>query len=321
MDIGQLLHNRDFLSALCGAGAFGVVVLVWVALVESDPLPARLKNIADRKSELRAAEMARQRNRKRGLGSAGFVKKVVQKLRLEQGKKLSELRIKLARAGYRSRDALFAYLFMRIAMPPVMGLLAFLLIFVMHLYHLTTAMGALAVMISALLGVWLPGIFIKNQSQKREDILRKSMPDALDLLVICAEAGLSLDAGLERVSNEIISSSPELAEEIGLTAVELNFLPDRTRALQNFADRVPLQGVIALTNTLIQTEKYGTPLAQSLRVLSSEMREERIMAAETKAAKLPATLTVPMILFILPPLFVILIGPAILKVMGLKSGH
>ena len=318
MTLEKLIHDPDFLSAICGAGAFGVVVLVWMALIEHDPLPARLKNIADRKSELRTQQL--EQKRPRNLIRLSVMKKVVRQFRMEQGKKFDELRIKLARAGYRSRDSLFVYLFMRLALPPGMALLSFLMIFVFHLYNLTTAMGILAVAVCAFLGILLPGIFIKNQSQKRENILRKSMPDALDLLVICAEAGLSLDAGLERVSREIGPSCPELAEEIGLTAVELNFLPDRTKALQNLADRVALPGVIALTNTLIQTEKYGTPLAQSLRVLSGEMREERIMAAETKAAKLPATLTVPMILFILPPLFVILIGPAVLKVMSLRNG-
>ena len=158
---------------------------------------------------------------------------------------------------------------------------------------------------------------LKNKTQKRVVILRRAMPDALDLLVICAEAGLSLDAALDRVSREMGPTCPELAEEVGLTAVELSFFPDRAQALQNFADRVPLQGVAGLVNTLIQTEKYGTPLAQALRVLSGEMREERMMSAEAKAAKLPATLTVPMILFILPPLFVVLLGPAILKVRDL----
>lgn len=319
MTAEKLLHDPNFLSVLCGIGAFGVVILIWMALVESDPLPARLKNIADRKTELRNKQPDAKRSR--SMARLSIMKKVVQQLKLEQGKKLDELRIKLARAGYRSRDTLFAYLFMRVMLPPGMAFLSFVMIFVFHMYKLTPAAGALVVMICAMLGLLLPNIFIKNQTQKREAILRKAMPDALDLLVICAEAGLSLDAGMERVSREIGNNCPELAEEIGLTSVELNFLPDRTKALQNLADRVALPGVIALTNTLIQTEKYGTPLAQSLRVLSNEMREERIMAAETKAAKLPATLTVPMILFILPPLFVILIGPAVLKIMAMRGGH
>ena len=140
------------------------------------------------------------------------------------------------------------------------------------------------------------------------------MPDGFDLLVICAEAGLSLDAALERVSRELADASPELADELGLAAVELSFLPDRTKALENLAERVPLPGMRALINTLVQTERYGTPLSQSLRVLSAELRHERMMRAEEKAARLPAILTLPMIVFIMPALFIVLIGPAILQV-------
>jgi tight adherence protein C len=165
----------------------------------------------------------------------------------------------------------------------------------------------------------LPGIWLKNTIQKREDNLRKALPDALDLLVICAEAGLGLDAALDRVGREIVQSQPLLAEEIGITAVELGFLPDRRTALTGFSERVQLPSVRALVNTLIQSEKYGTPLAQALRVLSAELREERMMKAEEKAAKLPATLTVPMILFILPTLFIVLMGPAIIQVFDLNK--
>jgi tight adherence protein C len=165
----------------------------------------------------------------------------------------------------------------------------------------------------------LPDLWLKNAIQKREDIMRKSLPDALDLLVICAEAGLGLDAALDRVGGEITQSQPVLAEEIGITAVELGFLPDRRTALNGFAERVQLPSVRALINTLVQTEKYGTPLAQALRVLSAELREERMMRAEEKAAKLPATLTVPMIMFILPTLFIVLIGPAIIQVFDLNK--
>lgn len=315
----QLLHNQDFIAALAGGGACAVVILIWMALVESDPLPARLKSVSDRRSELSNQQKQKKNTRREKQNRADLIKVIVQKLKLEQGKKMDELRIKLSRAGYRSRDTLFAFLFMKLVMPVGFALGAFFFIFVLRAFNLTPILGILTVLFCALFGLFLPDIFIKNQSQKRTDVLRKALPDALDLLVICAEAGLSLDASLDRVSREIGPSCPELAEEVGLTGVELGFFPDRARALQNFADRVPLQGVMALTNTLIQTEKYGTPLAQALRVLSAEMREERMMAAEAKAAKLPATLTIPMILFILPPLFVVLIGPAALKVMGL--GH
>ncbi len=156
---------------------------------------------------------------------------------------------------------------------------------------------------------------IKNTTQKRQDTIRKSLPDALDLMVICAEAGLSLDATLSRVSQEMELACPELADELGLTGLELGFLPDRRKALQNLATRIDLPVVRGVVNTLIQAEKYGTPLAQSLRIMSGESRNERIMKAEEKAARLPALLTVPMIIFTLPPLFVVLIGRAILNTM------
>jgi tight adherence protein C len=321
MDIEHIIRDPNFLSLLCGAGAFGVVALVWSAMVDNDPLPARLKNITQRKSELRAAERKKKVSRHAVVNKTNMIRQIVQKLKLEQGRKLDELRLKLARAGYRARDASFMYLFLKLAMPLGGAFFSFFFIFVLHAYKGKPIVGLLIVIVTAILGLMLPDIFLKNQSQKREQVLRKAMPDALDLLVICAEAGLSLDSGFDRVSREIGPSCPELAEEIGLTAVELSFLPDRSKALQNLANRVPLPGVMALTNTLIQTEKYGTPLAQSLRVLSAEMRDERIMSAETKAAKLPATLTIPMILFILPPLFVVLIGPAAIKVMTVASGH
>ena len=317
MSFERLIHNPDFLAAVCGAGAFAVVILIWKAMLDSDPLPNRMKSITQRRSELREEAIRKKETRTEKVNKIDFMKQVVQKLKLEQGKKLDAMRLKLARAGYRSRDTLFAFIFLKLALPPGLAFVAFFLIFVLKPFRIQPSLSILIVLGAGLLGLAIPAIFLKNQSQKREDILRKGIPDSLDLMVICAEAGLSLDATFDRVSREIGSTCPELAEEIGLASVELSFLPDRSKALQNLADRVPLQGVVALTNTLIQTEKYGTPLAQSLRVLSGEMREERIMSAETKAAKLPATLTIPMILFILPPLFIVLIGPAILKVMGI----
>jgi tight adherence protein C len=318
MTLDHVLHDPSMLSALCGAGAFAVVILIWVALVESDPLTDRLKNIADRRDELSDIERSKKFTRRERTASENIIKVLVQKLKLEQGKQTNEIRLKLARAGYRSRESVMVYLLMRVAAPIAVGFLAFFLIFVAQAFTMQSSTKVIAVIASILFGIALPDIIIKNTSQKRGSILRKAMPDALDLMVICAEAGLSLDASLDRVSKEMGPSCAELSEEIGLTAVELSFFPDRSQALQNLADRVPIQGVVGLVNTLIQTEKYGTPLAQALRVLSNEMRNDRIMAAETKAAKLPATLTVPMILFILPPLFVVLLGPAILQVVRLS---
>ena len=315
----EFFNDPDFLSVLCGIAAFSVVVLVWTALIDRDPLEGRLKSLTDRRRDFEGNR--KQKNVKRAsLQPHSIMKQVVEWFKLSQGKSLSDLRLKLRRAGYQSRDAIFVFLFAKLAfMAGFMAGSAFF-VFVVPLFKMSFIIGLLIVLAFGMLGWMLPDVFVKNKSQQREDVLRKAMPDALDLMVICAEAGLSLDAAFDRVGREVGPSCPELAEEIGLTGIELNFLPDRHKALHNLAERVPLPSVLALVNTLIQTEKYGTPLAQALRVLSSEMREERMMRAEEKAARLPAILTVPMIIFILPPLFVVLIGPAALKVMTAMSG-
>ncbi len=319
MTLDYMLRDPNTLAMICGGGVFAVVVLIWMALVEDDPLKDRLKAVAEHRTDLTERAEKKTPSRREGLIGADWIKTIVQKLKLEQGRQTNKIRIKLARAGYRSREAVMVYLLVRLVLPIAAAILAFFFLFVVHAFEETLFNQILYLGLSALAGFALPELFIKNASQKRTAILRKAMPDALDLMVICAEAGLSLDSSLSRVSREMVASSPIMAEEIGLTGVELGFYPDRSQALQNLGDRVPLQGVIGLVNTLIQTERYGTPLAQALRVLSGEMRNERIMAAEAKAAKLPATLTVPMILFILPPLFVVLLGPAILKVVEMNK--
>jgi tight adherence protein C len=170
------------------------------------------------------------------------------------------------------------------------------------------------------LGYIAPGYYLKNVVQKRAKKMTLALPDALDLMVICAEAGLSLDASLTRVARELEPSFPELGEELGLTAVELTFLPDRRQAFENLNARTNLPGIRGVVNTLLQTARYGTPLAQSLRVLAAEFREARITRAEEKAARLPAMMTVPMILFILPTLFIVLMGPAALGIFDTFSG-
>jgi len=164
------------------------------------------------------------------------------------------------------------------------------------------------------IGLKAPDIFIGNAKAKRTEAIRKGLPDALDLLVVCAEAGLTLDSALNRVAKELGRAYPELSDEFSLTAIELGFLPERRQALINLSDRVDLPALRGVVTTLVQSERYGTPLATSLRVLSAEFRNERLMKAEEKAARLPAILTVPLILFILPTLFVVLLGPAACQV-------
>jgi tight adherence protein C len=275
----------------------------------------RARDLIARRTELRARMLGdTRRRRSEGKQMSGIAVSVVQRLKLLQGQKTAEVRLQLAQAGIRTRDALAIYLFFKLASAPLMGVLGLLLFKVLNVYHMTDTQQLLAMVGAILAGFMGPGIWLKNKKSKRLNVLRKAIPDGLDLLVVCVEAGLSTDAALTRVAKETERSAPELSDELRLTAIELGFLPERRQALDGLARRVDLPAVRALVAALIQTEKYGTPLATSLRVLSSEFRTERLLRAEEKAARLPATLTVPMVLFILPVLFIVIIGPGIISV-------
>jgi len=199
--------------------------------------------------------------------------------------------------------------------------IAALLLFGGQAFAVPTIVKTLIAMVAVVCGAYLPEVLLANAIQKRRAKIIKGLPDALDLLVICVEAGLGLDAALNRVAGEMGRSYPEIADEFALTAVELGFLNERRQALKNLINRADLPSIRGVVNTLMQTEKYGTPLAQSLRVLSAEYRNEGMMKAEEKAAKLPATLTIPLVIFIMPALFVVLLGPAVLRAMDGFTGR
>jgi tight adherence protein C len=299
--------------AMAGMSAMVAVYAVWNALVVRDPLGARLKALAERRAALKAGLTSPNRRKERQKASVGLMRQVVNKFKLLKNRPSTSLPMKLARGGFRSKDAPIVFTFCKVAMPVVFGAAAAVVLFVLELYRLSDQ-AKLGVMIGLVaFGFVAPNLFLKNAITKRQKALRKQLPDGLDLLVICAEAGLGLDAAFSRVAKEMVKSSPELADEVGLTSIELSFLPERRQALQNLTERTNMSELRAVVNTLMQTEKYGTPLAQSLRVLSAEFRNERLLRAEEKAARLPAILTVPMIIFILPALFIVLIGPAILR--------
>jgi tight adherence protein C len=206
------------------------------------------------------------------------------------------------------------YLFARLSMPIVFAALYLFDAFTLKLVPVPPQFRLLAAAACAVFGFFAPGIYIKNITTKRVKHIQLGLPDALDLMIICAEAGLSLDATLARVSRELQPSCPELAEELAITSAELTFLPDRRQAFENLNNRTDMSSVRGVVNTLLQTAKFGTPLAQSLRVLAAEYRDARMFRAEEKAARLPALMTVPMILFILPTLFIVLMGPAGLSI-------
>ena len=305
---------EDLLILMTALSAGSVAITVWFTLLQRDPALRRAKVIAAQRTAMRSALVGPRRRQQR-LPTLGMMRQVVDRLNLLKSGQAERISHKLMRAGWRSKDAIIRYLFMKLFLPLAFGVIVVILLYGLNLYDLSPMFKLGAALGSMILGAYLPDVIVKNTTQKRQDTIRKSLSDALDLMVICAEAGLSLDATLSRVSQEMELACPELADELGLTGLELGFLPDRRKALQNLSTRIDLPVVRGVVNTLIQAEKYGTPLAQSLRIMSGESRNERIMKAEEKAARLPALLTVPMIIFTLPPLFVVLIGRAILNTM------
>lgn len=255
------------------------------------------------------------RNTRMQRSALAMMRAATGRLAILKGGALRETKRLLVGAGYRSRDAIVVYTFFKLVMPLVFLAGAALAVYGLDPIGKGPLLDAAAVMAAALAGSKLPDVFLKNLRQKRMDSVRKALPDALDMLVICAEAGLSTDAALKRVVAETSRKSSVLGEELNQTALELSFMPERRQALENLVERAPLPSITAFANTMIQAEKYGTPLAKAFKVLSQEQRTERMLRAEEKAGRLPATMTVPMMLFILPALFIVLIGPAVLDIL------
>jgi len=228
-----------------------------------------------------------------------------------QDSQLKTASLNLSRAGIRTKDAAIAVIFFRLVGPIMIGGTAAIGVYLLHWFPNASAFKQYMIVAGSLLASYkAPDVYVTNLIKKRQHAIRKALPDALDLLVICAEAGLSVDAAFNRVARELSKAYPELGDEFALTAIELGFLTDRRQAFENLAQRVNLDSIRGVVTTMIQTEKYGTPLAGALRVLSAEFRHERMMRAEEKAARLPAIMTVPLIMFILPVLFIVILGPA-----------
>lgn len=298
------------LALICAA----VLFILYRAIAAKAPMARRLKGLAARRAalrgELEAARIKRRTRITQHSATSIQVQGVMAKLRLLQQEQLSAAESKLLHAGIRSKDWAVAVILARAVLLVVLGGTAFVLLYATQIWpdlsptkRLVYAAGTM------ILSYKGPDIFIQNLITKRVDAIRKGLPDALDLMIICAEAGLTIDAAFGRVSRELGRSYPELADEFALTSIELGFLSDRRIAFENLATRIPLESIRGVVTTMVQTEKYGTPIATALRVLTAEFRNERMMRAEAKAARLPALMTVPMILFTLPPLFIVIMGP------------
>jgi tight adherence protein C len=318
-DLLDMVSGDDLMVFFASTTVVMVLLVIWDALIVRDPVGARLRNFARVREDMKAGITAGTRqNRARGeirKSGLSFMRMAVEKLKLVRGQEAERIQTQLSRAGWRSSDALTAYLFAKAFVPFVFIGGSLLLLWFKHRLGLSSTAVYVVLGVSVVLGLFGTDLLVKNAGDNRIKKLTKALPDALDLMVICAEAGLSLEASIKRVGNEIAGVSGEMSDEFLLTSIELNFMPDRTKALQNLAKRTDLPKLRALVNALVQSERFGTPLANSLRVLSTEFRNERMMQAEEKAAKLPAIMTVPMILFILPSLFMVIIGPVVLRVL------
>ena len=303
-------------------GAFLTIVFLGMPLLASDQGASRLKQVAKRREELQAAAMAThnvQPSQIRLNQGRSFMRDLVDSLKLINPAEGNSMRRLMAQAGLRGQGPMYTYAFFRFVAPIFIGIGTAVYLFFVVTTELSPMTRALIVLGAMLAGFFLPYILVKNMATKRQQAITRQFPDALDLMVICVEAGLSMEGAFARVAQEIQEESLELAEEIGLTSAELAFLPSRAEALENFYERTGLASVRALTTALIQTERYGTPLGMALRVLSQEQREARMARAEKKAGALPAQLTVPMIVFFLPVLIVVIMGPAGIQIVRTLS--
>jgi tight adherence protein C len=321
IDIFDLLFDPSFLAtAAVGILAFATIVTLGLPLLERDTLGRRLKEVAERREELRARHHAAL-NAKRGtlrsepVGATKLIKQIVERFNLAKLVESAGSREKMARAGMRGQTPYIVFMFLRFVMPFLLFAVALFYLFVVTHFAWSGNMKLGVAVAAALLGFYLPDLFISNLISRRQTSIMNAFPDALDLLLICVEAGMSMESAFAKVAAEIGQNSAELAEEFALTTAELSYLPDRKQAFENLAKRCGHPGVKQVATALNQAERYGTPMGQALRICAQENREMRMSEAEKMAAALPAKLTVPMILFFLPCLFVVIMGPAVMKIM------
>ncbi len=315
-----LFDDKRLLAMICAAIAAGATVITLaMPLLGNDALEKRMAGVAAEREKIRQRERERMaRGEKASLRTSPkqYMQTVVEKFNLSNWLGEEAARGRLVQAGYRGHGPYVVFLFFRLVAPIVMLLGSVAYVFVLFELDLAWTMKVGICIAATYIGIYLPNLFLKNQIARRQASINRAFPDALDLMLICVESGMSLETTFKRVSDEIGVQSIELAEELMLATAELSYLPDRSKTFENLARRVPLDGIKSLCIALQQSEKYGTPMAQTLRVIAQENRDMRMTAAEKKAAALPPQLTVPMILFFLPVLFVVILGPAVIQVMA-----
>ena len=323
--VKYLLDPQLVVMVLAAVAAFATVASFVLPLLTGDRLSSRMKYVASERDRLRAERIAaladEQRQTKLRHEPKSFMKQVVEQLNLRKALETDETRERLKMAGFRGQAPVVVFLFFRATLPFIGFLVAFLYLFFVHDFGLATIVRLGLSVGGAYLGFYFPNIFISNLIQRRQKSIKGVFPDALDLLLICVQAGMSVEAAMNKVASEIGSRSIELAEEFSLTTAELSYLHERRQAYENLGKRTGLAVVKAVGTSMIQAERYGTAIGQALRVLAKESREMRMGEAEKKAAALPPKLTVPMILFFLPVLFIVILGPAVIQFLAMRHGH
>jgi tight adherence protein C len=321
--IDAIMSPQMLATMLAAVAAFATVLSVAMPFLQKDRLNQRMKVMAIERDKMRSQRLQELAAKERQASLAklrpapkGYMQEIVDRFDLREQFDNEELRNKLKTAGLRGQAPLIAYIFFRVAMPPIVFLAALFYIFIVlqldypPMIKLTMAVGA------GVLGFYLPNLFIENLAQKRQQSIRQAFPDALDMLLICVQSGMSVEAAFGKVAREVTSQSLELGEELALTTAELSFLSERRQAFENLGKRTGIPGVKSVATALIQAERYGTPVSQALRVMAKENRDIRMGEAEKKAAALPPKLTVPMIIFFLPVLFIVILGPAAIRYLG-----
>ena len=318
----ELLVDPQMLLAISVAiGVAATILTVALPMLEKDQMASRIRAVALEREAIRARERARlgsERQKSLRAETKPFVKDLVDKLNLKNALSDDKTADQLRMAGFRGQTPLNVYLFARFVGPFACFLVALFYFFVLNVIDKPPGIKFAFSLLIAAGGMYLPNFYIKNAIQKRQLSIKRAWPDALDLMLICIESGMSVEPAFRKVAEEIGSQSIPLAEEMSLTAAELSYLQERRKAYENLAARTGLETIRSVVTALIQAERYGTPLGQAIRVLSQESRDTRMAEAEKKAASLPPKLTVPMIIFFLPVLFAVIIGPAMIQLFHWK---
>jgi tight adherence protein C len=319
--IEAVSDTRLLAMALAAVAAVATVITLAMPLLATDSLSKRMKSVALEREQMRQRERERlARGDKIVLRRTPkqYMQSIVDQFNLNKWVGQETARAILVQAGYRGQAPYVTYLFFRMLMPAVMLVASALYVFVILDLDQPSMVKIGICLAATYLGMHVPSLFLKNRIAHRQLSIKRAFPDALDLLLICVESGMSIEAGFKRVAGEIGTQSIPLAEELTLTTAELSYLQDRRQAYANLATRTNLEGVKSVCMALQQAERYGTPMGTTLRVMAQENRDMRMSEAEKKAAGLPPKLTVPMILFFLPVLFVVILGPAAIRVMAVS---